>query len=113
MARSGACPKAIQARNRRPESWARFLSDVFREIHIAHIAGFGERRVERIRGMESSGSLPPFVQFELIPEQLAVHRMGTVFDNGLRTLERVFCPQVCDTLVGYEDVDRVFRVIRV
>ena len=56
---------------------------------------------------------PATGQFEIIPEKLFIVGMCTVFDDGLCTFLRALATQVGYTLLGDDDVHRVFAVVEV
>ena len=56
-------------------------------------------------------SLTALAQIEIVGENLAIHRMRALVDNLAGTFDRIFMTKVGDTLVGYDDVDRMFAVV--
>lgn len=82
-------------------------------VGIAHIAGLIEGVMESESGIESVGGLAGCAEFEIIKQQLAIHGMRAVVDDFVGSFHRVFVAQVGNTLVGYDDVDRMLAVVGV
>lgn len=86
--------------------------EIFTIVDVTHVARVGKFAVECERCGERVGRLATLTHLEVIPEELAVHRVGAVLDYGLCTLYGILAAEIGNSLIGDEDVDRVFAVVR-
>ena len=68
--------------------------------------------------MESEGGLQvvrrvAFAQFQVVPQQLFVHGVNAVLDDGVSALDGRFAAEVGYALLGDEHLYRVFAVVEV
>ncbi len=89
------------------------VSDEFREVGLAHVAGVGKRDVERECCREGGRCLAVGVELHVVAQQRTVHWVCAVLDNLVCALHGVLGSEVGDALVGDEDVDRVLRGVAV
>lgn len=88
------------------------VSDVFAEVDVAHVARSKELSVERQRSFESVGSLTAACRHpEIVVEELTVHRVCTIVDNGLGTLHRIESAHVGYALICDKDIHGVLGVV--
>ena len=65
-------------------------------------------------GVESVGSLTATgAKFQIIVEQLAVNRVRAVVDDLMGAFNRVKTAEVGNTLIGHNDIYRVFGMVYV
>jgi hypothetical protein len=87
---------------------------VLSEVCLEHVASLLESLVECERSLEGVRCVTDALsKLEVVPHELFVEWVNTVFDDAFCALTWVFTAKVGNTLFCNEDLNRVFAVVNV